>query len=80
MESLCLVVPKMRAEPIRRKLMEKGILRKELQIRSDKKNVYFPISQRIDLGLPIETADFKESEEQVTDYRVLVDIPASASA
>ncbi|OGS43763.1 MAG: hypothetical protein A3K76_05000 [Euryarchaeota archaeon RBG_13_57_23] len=75
MESLCLVVPKMRAEPIRRKLMEKGILRKELQIRSDKKNVYFPISQRIDLGLPIETADFKESEEQVTDYRVLVDIP-----
>ncbi|OGS55951.1 MAG: hypothetical protein A3K60_06360 [Euryarchaeota archaeon RBG_19FT_COMBO_56_21] len=75
MESLCLVVPKMRAEPIRRKLMEKGILRKELQIRSDKRSVYFPISQRIDLGFPIETEDFKESEEQVTDYRVLVDIP-----
>ena len=65
----------MRAEPIRRKLMEKGILRKELQIRSDKRSVYFPISQRIDLGFPIETEDFKESEEQVTDYRVLVDIP-----
>ncbi len=65
----------MRAEPIRRKLMEKGFLRKELQIRSDKKNVYFPVSQRVDLGFPIETADFKESEEQVTDYRVLVDIP-----
>jgi len=75
MESLCLVVPKMRAEPIRRKLMDKGVLRKELQVRSDKKNVYFPISQRIDLGFPIETSDFKESEEQVTDYRVLVDIP-----
>lgn len=75
MESLCVVVPKMRAEPIRRKLMEKGILRKELQIRSDKKSVYFPISQRIDLGFPIETAEFKEAEEQVTDYRVLVDMP-----
>jgi tRNA (guanine37-N1)-methyltransferase len=34
-----------------------------------------PISQRIDLGYPIETADFKEVEEQVTDYRVLVDVP-----
>jgi len=65
----------MRAEPIRRKLMEKGILRRELQIRSDKKSVYFPISQRIDLGFPVETAEFKETDEQVTDYRVLVDIP-----
>jgi tRNA (guanine37-N1)-methyltransferase len=75
MESLCIVVPRMRAEPIRRKLMEKGILRRELQIRSDKKSVYFPISQRIDLGFPVETAEFKETDEQVTDYRVLVDIP-----
>lgn len=65
----------MKAEPIRRKLMEKGILRKELQIRSDKKSVYIPISQRIDLGYPIETAEFKEAEERLTDYRLLVDVP-----
>lgn len=70
-----MVVPKMKAEPIRRKLMEKGILRKELQIRSDKKSVYIPISQRIDLGYPIETAEFKEAEERLTDYRLLVDVP-----
>ena len=75
MESLCLVVPKMRAEPIRRRLMEKGILRKDLQIRSDAKNVYFPVSQRIDLGFPIESADFKEAEDRLTDYRHLVDVP-----
>ncbi len=54
--------------------MEKGILRKDLQIRSDAKNVYLPVNQRIDLGLPIENADFKEVEKDVTDYRVLVDV------
>ncbi len=75
MESLCVVVPKKKAEPIRRKLLEKGILRKDLQIRSDAKNVYLPVTQRIDLGFPMETAEFKEVEEQVTDYRALVDVP-----
>lgn len=75
MESLCLVVPKKKAEPVRRRLMEKGILRRNLQIKSDAKNVYLPVTQRIDLGYPIESADFKETEEQVSDYRVLVDIP-----
>lgn len=75
MESLCVVVPKRKAEPIRRKLMERGILRRGLQIRSDARNVYLPVTQRIDLGYPLEMADFKEVEEQVTDYRMLVDVP-----
>lgn len=75
MESLCLVVPRKKAEPVRRRLIEKGILRRNLQIKSDAKNVYLPVSQRIDLGYPIESADFKESEDQVSDYRLLVDIP-----
>jgi len=75
MESLCLVVPKKKAEPVRKKLMEKGILRKDLQIRSDAKNVYFPVSQRVDLGYPLESADFKEAEDRLTDYRQLVDLP-----
>jgi tRNA (guanine37-N1)-methyltransferase len=34
-----------------------------------------PVTQRVDLGYPVETADFKEAEEQVKDYRVLVDLP-----
>lgn len=75
MDSLCLVVPKKKAEPVRRRLLEKGVLRRNLQIKSDAKNVYFPVTQRVDLGYPIESADFKEAEEQVSDYRVLVDLP-----
>jgi len=75
MESISLVVPKKKAEPVRRKLIEKGVLRRDLQIRSDAKNVYLPVTQRIDLGYPIEKMDFKEMELQVSDYRLLVDVP-----
>ncbi|MBN1677121.1 MAG: class I SAM-dependent methyltransferase family protein [Candidatus Thermoplasmatota archaeon] len=75
MDSLCIVVPKKKAEPIRRKLLERGILRKDLQIRSDSRNVYLPVIQRIDLGYPVESSEFREVEELVTDYRVLVDVP-----
>jgi tRNA (guanine37-N1)-methyltransferase len=75
MKSLCVVVPKKKAEPVRQRLMSKGILKKELQIRSDSRNVYLPVSQRVDLGYPVETRDFDETEEQIKDYRVLVDLP-----
>ncbi len=77
-ESIALVVPKKKAEPVRRRLLEKGLLRKGLQVRSDARNVYFPVTQRIDLGYAIETADFKELEESVSDYRQLVDVPDEA--
>jgi tRNA (guanine37-N1)-methyltransferase len=75
MKSLCIVVPKKKAEPVRQRLMTKGILRKDIQIRSDSRNVYLPVSQRIDLGYPVETRDFDEAEEQIKDYRVLVALP-----
>lgn len=75
MDSLCVVVPKKRAEPIRRKLLERGMLRKDLQIRADARNVYLPVTQRVDVGYPVETSEFKEVEETVSDYRVLVDVP-----
>ncbi len=68
-------MPKKKAEPVRRRLMERGILRKDLQIRSDARNVYLPVNQRIDLGYPIESSEFKEAEELVSDYRMLVDVP-----
>lgn len=75
MDSLCVVVPRKKAEPVRKRLMEKGALRKGLQVRSDAKNVYLPVTQRVDLGYPFETMAFEELQEQVKDYRVLVDVP-----
>jgi len=75
MDSLCVVVPKKKAEPVRKRLMEKGALRKGLQVRSDAKNVYLPVTQRVDLGYPFETMSFEELQEQPKDYRLLVDVP-----
>jgi tRNA (guanine37-N1)-methyltransferase len=75
MESLCLVVPKKKAEPVRRRLLEKGILRKGLKVKADSKSVYLPVTQRIDLGYPVEKSEFEELEEQVRDYRTLTDVP-----
>lgn len=75
MDSLCVVVPRKKAEPVRKRLLEKGILRKGLQVRSDSRSVYLPVTQRIDLGYPLETMSFEELEEQVKDYRLLVDVP-----
>ena len=74
-ESLALVVPKKKAEPVRRRLMEKGLMRRNLQVKSDARNVYFPVVQRVDLGYQIETVDFREIEDAVSDYRQLVDVP-----
>ncbi|UCE81300.1 MAG: class I SAM-dependent methyltransferase family protein [Methanobacteriota archaeon] len=75
MKSLCIVVPKKKAEPVRRRLVSKGVLRKGLQIRSDVKHVYLPVSQRLDLGFPIETHEFEETDDHIKDFRVLVDLP-----
>ncbi|HIH00676.1 TPA: hypothetical protein HA259_01085, partial [Thermoplasmata archaeon] len=75
MKSLCVIAPKKKAEPVRQRLMSKGILRRDLQIRSDSRNVYLPVTQRVDVGYPVETKDFQEAEEQIKDYRVLVALP-----
>ena len=75
MRSLCVVVPKKKAEPVRQRLISKGILRRDLQIHSDSRSVYLPVSQRVDVGHPVETKDFSEVEEQIKDYRVLIPLP-----
>jgi len=75
MESLAIVVPKKKAEQVKRKLVEKSALRSDLQIESDAKNVYLPVSQHLELGFPLVTRDFKEQKQVVSDYRELLDIP-----
>ena len=60
---------------MRRRLTSKGILRKGLQIRSDSKYVYLPITQRLDIGYSIDARDFEETDEHIKDFRVLVDLP-----
>lgn len=75
MDSLAIVVPRKKAEQIKRKLTEKSALRTDLQIESDAKNVYFPVSQHLELGFEIVTRPFKEQKQVVSDYREVLDIP-----
>ena len=75
MESLAIAVPKKKAEQVKHKIMEKSALRTDLQMESDAKNVYIPVNQHIDVGLPIITRDFKEQKQVVNDYRELITVP-----
>ena len=75
MDSLAVIVPKKKAEQVKNRLMERSALRIDLQIESDAKNVYFPISQHLELGFPVVTRNFKEQKQLVNDYRDLLEIP-----
>jgi len=75
MESLAVVVPKKKAEQVKRKIMEKSALRTDLHMESDAKSVYIPISQHLELGFPLITRDFKEQKQIVSDYRELLELP-----
>ena len=75
MKTLCVVVPRKKAEPIRKKLQSKGLLNRDFQIRSDSRHVYLPVVQRVDVGYPVETKEFKEAEDRIKDFRVLVSLP-----
>ncbi len=75
MDSLAVVVPKKKAEQVKRRLMEKSALRTDLQVESDAKNVYFPVSQHLELGFEVVTRSFKEQKQVVSDYRELVELP-----
>jgi len=75
MESLAVVVPKKKAEQVKRRLMEKSALRTDLQVESDAKNVYFPVNQHLELGFEVVTRPFKEQKQIVSDYRELIELP-----
>jgi tRNA (guanine37-N1)-methyltransferase len=75
MESLAVVVPKKKAEQVKKRLMEKSALRTDLQVESDAKNVYFPVSQHLELGFEVVTRPFKEQKQIVSDYRDLIELP-----
>jgi tRNA (guanine37-N1)-methyltransferase len=75
MRSLCLVVPKMEGEKVRKMLLNKGILRTELEIGKDKDVLLIPVSEHIDLDYDIKEMEFKEREKSISDYRALLEVP-----
>lgn len=63
MESPCIVVPRQDAEHVRQQLLEQGVLRTDLEIRSDDDHVYLPIAEPVDVSDgEMQRMDFEERE------------------
>lgn len=64
MKSLCIAVPKKRAEQVRQQLLEQHLLRTELEIRSDDTGVYLPVTEPVDIPDGVmQRMEFKEREQ-----------------
>lgn len=74
MKSLCLKVPKEKGEFVRKKLLELGILRKDLKIKGTD-FLYIPVSEKIDIGYEILELDFGSVKKEIRDYKEIVNIP-----
>lgn len=80
MRAWSVVVPRDRAEEIRRMLVDQGLLLKPLRIRSDGDTVRLPIRRRVDLGFPTEEAEFEEGFLAVRSYKDVVRVPSALRA
>ena len=75
MKAWCVAVPRERAEEIRRRLMDRGLLLKHLRIRSAQDRVYLPTKGRVDIGFPTEEREFEEGFIAIRSYKDVVEIP-----
>lgn len=81
MKSRCIAVPKKKAEQVRQHLLEQGVLRTDLEIRSDEERVYLPIAEPVDIsGGEMQRMDFKERERPPDLQDLLAEVlPPGAS-
>ena len=81
MRSLAAIVPRSEGESVRRRLLEAGLLRGELRIRSDPDGLLLPISARPDPSLGIARVEEREFAEAPSvppsSYVALVDASPS---
>jgi len=78
MRAWALVVPRERAEEIRRTLLGRGLLLKQLRIAHEDDTILLPTRQRVDLGFPTKEGEFEEGFAPVRSYKDVVDVPSSA--
>jgi len=72
MESICISVPRERAELIRQKLMEEHLLRNDLKIRYDDNNVYLPVVREVHMeDTDLKKMDFKEIKRRQSFREVI---------
>jgi tRNA (guanine37-N1)-methyltransferase len=78
MKSQCIAVPTKETEKIRRALMERGIMRKDLAITKHEGVIYLPIAlleEKNILGYEVVEREFELLEKEISNYKELVNIP-----
>jgi len=75
--SWSVLVPRERAEDIRRELMAQGLLRKQLRIVKEGNRILLPTRGRVELGFPTEEREFEEGFVAIRSYKDVVEVPAA---
>ena len=75
MRSLCVEVPVLKGEEVRRRLQGAGLLRTGLRIEREGDRLYIPVTSREGLGLPVVEREFAEESPHLRSYRDLVEVP-----
>src|SRR6266566_5075790 len=78
MRAWMVVVPRERAEDIRRTLLERGVLLKQARIAHEGDSILLPTRERVDLGFPTKEGEFQEGFVAVRSYKDVVEVPPSA--
>lgn len=71
----CLVVPKRRAEEVRRSLLERGLLEKHLTVLREGDFILFPVREQFDSEFRFEEKEFSEAFKPISHYSEVVDVP-----
>ncbi len=76
MRSLAVVVPKEKAEDVRRKLLAVGALRTGVAVEREGDVIHFPVLTQVDVGFPVEEREFRESFVPIRSYKDVANVPA----
>jgi tRNA (guanine37-N1)-methyltransferase len=79
MKSLCIAVPLKSGEKVRKELLDKGKLNKDLALEKDENFLYFPIlcgkEKGEELGYMVSERDFKVLEKEIKSYKDFIEMP-----
>ena len=75
MRAWAIVVPRGRAEEIRRTLQSQGLLLKHLRIGHEDGTILLPVRKRVEIGFPAKEAEFDEGFVAVRSYKDVIEVP-----
>ncbi|MEE9150344.1 MAG: class I SAM-dependent methyltransferase family protein [Thermoplasmata archaeon] len=83
MKSQCISVPSLKGEEVRKALLEKGMLKKNLAIARNDEFIYFPLirgEERKVLGYEVIERDFWVLQKRSKNYKDVVEVPENLRA